>query len=129
MVRADLLDCVDIFLKADLKSKAAFGGKQMIFIGDLYQLALVLSYREKSAFLQKYESPYFFSAKIFKQAKMDFIELEKVYRQKNEDFINLLNLIRNRSVTDKDLANLNNRVNENFEFRIERILSLGVVKK
>lgn len=115
MVRADLLDCVDIFLKTCLKNNLPFGGKQMILIGDLYQLPPVLGYREEKAFLSKYESPYFFSAKIFDSLVLEFVELEKVYRQKDEKFIKLLNAVRNRSVTDENLCELNKRLNTNFE--------------
>jgi len=115
MVRADLLDCVDAYLKTCLKNKLPFGGKQMILIGDLYQLPPVLGYREERAFLSKYESPYFFSAKIFDDLVLEFVELEKVYRQKDEKFIKLLNAVRNRSVTDNDLAEFNKRLNVNFE--------------
>ncbi|MCX6568101.1 MAG: AAA family ATPase, partial [Candidatus Aminicenantes bacterium] len=102
MVRADLMDCVEKFLRLNgPRPKEWFGGLQMIFIGDLYQLPPVVTSREKGLFAAdpspffrgaggpdpdaptaRYDSPYFFSAKIFGELTfdMDFVELEKVYR-------------------------------------------------
>jgi ATP-dependent DNA helicase PIF1 len=117
MVRADLLDCVEKFLRLNgPRSKKLFGGIQMIFIGDLYQLPPVVTSAEKDIFRLQYQSPYFFSAQIFSnpQFKMEFIELEKIYRQTEEEFIALLNAIRNRSVTDPDIARLNRNCNPDF---------------
>ncbi len=74
MVRADLLDCIDKFLRLNRKdSKSPFGGVQMIFVGDLYQLPPVVTSKENIVFSKYYETPYFFSANCFK----DF-EFEKV---------------------------------------------------
>lgn len=110
MVRADLLDCVEKSLRLNAKHpKSAFGGIQMIFIGDLYQLPPVVTSKEKAIFTEHYRSPYFFSAQVFEEFDMEFIELEKIYRQKDEYFIGLLNAIRNRSVTDEMLDELNKR--------------------
>jgi hypothetical protein len=82
MVRADLLDCVDHFLRLNgPDDKAAFGGVQMIFIGDLYQLPPVVTSREKEIFKGHYATPYFFSAAAFDGLDMELVELEKVYRQ------------------------------------------------
>jgi ATP-dependent exoDNAse (exonuclease V) alpha subunit len=112
MVRADLLDCIDGFLRTVLKKDIPFGGKQMIFIGDLYQLAPVVNRHEKNYFKDVYKSPYFFSAKACSDPafSMHFIELEKVYRQSDPLFIEILNAIRNRSVTENHLQHLNTRV-------------------
>ena len=115
MVRADLLDCVNKFLCLNGPNrKLPFGGVQMIFIGDLYQLPPVVSGAEKEIFRSHYPSPYFFSAKVFPQLELEFIELEKVYRQKDNEFIRLLNSIRNRTATDDDLALFNRRCNPDF---------------
>jgi len=83
----------------------------MVFIGDLYQLPPVVTTSEKEIFTHRYETPYFFSAQVFKEPTfdMEFIELEKVYRQTEPEFINLLNAIRNGSCTEKDLEELNAR--------------------
>jgi len=112
MVRADLLDCVDVFLRKVLKKKKPFGGIQMVFIGDLYQLPPVLTTEDREHFSAVYETPYFFSAQVMTSGdfKPRFIELEKVYRQKDAAFVELLNAIRNNAVTDEQLAELNSRV-------------------
>ncbi len=115
MVRADLLDCIDRFLRLNGKNKRRpFGGIQMVFIGDLYQLPPVVTGGEREIFRRHYASPYFFSAEIFETFSMEFIELEKIYRQKDEKFIRLLNAIRNNSLTDEDIDTLNRRVNAGF---------------
>ncbi|MBN2200035.1 MAG: AAA family ATPase [Candidatus Aminicenantes bacterium] len=114
MVRADLLDCVEKFLRFNGPEPGKiFGGRQMVFIGDLYQLPPVVVSGERGLFSGPYETPYFFSARVFRDARfaMEFVELEKVYRQSEEEFIGLLNAIRNRTATDADLA----RINENCD--------------
>jgi len=116
MVRADLFDCVDKFLRLNgPRANRSFGGIQMIFIGDLYQLPPVITGSEKAAFSSLYETPYFYSAKVFDSFEMDFMELEKVYRQHDEDFIKLLNSIRNKSITEEGLELLNQRYMPEFE--------------
>ena len=141
MVRADLMDCVEKFLRLNgPRAKECFGGLQMIFIGDLYQLPPVVTGQEKGLFspdppslrrgfgpradaappaslsAARYESPYFFSARIFAEPDfaMDFIELEKVYRQSDASFIGLLNAIRNRSIDDAQIDLLNSRFDPDF---------------
>jgi len=115
MVRADLLDCVDNFLRLNGREPGQpFGGTQMIFIGDLYQLPPVLTSAEKTGFNLIYPSPYFYSAKVFESFDMEFIELEKIYRQHDLNFIELLNAIRNRSVTEEHLEKLNSRYKPDF---------------
>jgi energy-coupling factor transporter ATP-binding protein EcfA2 len=141
MVRADLLDCVEKFLRLNgPRPKEWFGGLQMIFIGDLYQLPPVVTGRERGLFAAdpfpvrraqsdhtasspglaapstRYESPYFFSAKVFGELTfgMEFVELEKVYRQTDAAFIDLLNAIRNRSVDDGQIVHLNSRLRPAF---------------
>lgn len=117
MVRADLLDCVERFLRLNgPHPKKRFGGIQMIFIGDLYQLPPVVTSAERNVFSTQYETPYFFSSRIFNEPgfDMEFVELEKIYRQTEEDFILLLNATRNRSVTDEDIGRLNRRCDAGF---------------
>jgi energy-coupling factor transporter ATP-binding protein EcfA2 len=117
MVRADLLDCVERFLSLNgPHPKKRFGGLQMVFIGDLYQLPPVVTSAERNVFSTQYETPYFFSSRIFNEPNfdMEFVELEKIYRQTEEDFIRLLNAIRNRSVTDEDIGRLNCRYDAGF---------------
>ena len=116
MVRADLLDCVDRFLRLNgPDSDEPFGGVQMIFIGDLYQLPPVVTGVERAAFESLYDTPYFYSARCFQPLKMEFIELEKVYRQRDQGFVDLLNAIRNNSITEEGLKTLNRRYLPEFE--------------
>ena len=125
MVRADLMDCVEKFLRLNgPRPKDWFGGLQMIFIGDLYQLPPVVTGHERGLFgggrggggNGRYESPYFFSAQIFGELTfdLDFVELEKVYRQTDAEFIDLLNAIRNRSIDDERIERLNSRCRPDF---------------
>ena len=116
MLRADLLDCIDIFLQRYGPEKnKIFGGVQMTFVGDLYQLPPVVTSREKEIFSSYYKTPFFFSAKVFENFKMEIIELKKVYRQKDENFIQLLNRIRNNSVGTEDMDTLNSRFLPSFK--------------
>lgn len=116
MVRADLLDCVDAFLRMHgPKKNRPFGGIKMIFFGDLYQLPPVVTGQERELFQGYYDSPYFFAAKVMGEIKIEILELNKIYRQKDERFIKILNAVRNRSVTGRDLFNLNRRLRPEFE--------------
>lgn len=115
MVRSDLLDCVDRFMRLNGRDdKLSFGGAQMIFIGDLYQLPPVVSSGEREIFQSVYKSQYFFDAKVFNNFPMEFIELEKIYRQKDQDFIDLLNVVRNNSAEEEHLAAFNKRYDPEF---------------
>jgi hypothetical protein len=115
MVRADLLDCIDKFLRLNgPDTRRPFGGVQMIFIGDFYQLPPVVSSAEREIFRSHYASPFFFSANVFPLLELEFIELEKVYRQKDDDFIRLLNAVRNNSITDEDIMLFNKRCDPAF---------------
>jgi ATP-dependent DNA helicase PIF1 len=111
MLRADLLDCIDVSLRHHRQEESMpFGGVQMVFIGDLYQLPpVVAGDAEKEIFRSYYSSPYFFSAKVMSELEMTFLELKKIYRQKNEDFIRLLNKVRDNSIDHNGLAALNQR--------------------
>lgn len=116
MVRADILDCIDKFLRLNGPKKTKpFGGLQMVFFGDLYQLPPVVSSHDKNIFKDHYDSPYFFSSKAFASLSMEYLELEKVYRQRDSKFIALLNSIRNNTAGDAEIAELNNRLNSEYE--------------
>jgi ATP-dependent DNA helicase PIF1 len=120
MVRADLLDCIDVCLKQIRGSSLPFGGVQMVFIGDLYQLPPVLRSQDHSDFSQMYDSPYFFAANIMQEQlegnlfgannRLELIELQKIYRQSDADFIELLNAVRHGQKHSSVLDRLNLRV-------------------
>jgi ATP-dependent exoDNAse (exonuclease V) alpha subunit len=110
MVRADLLDCVDRALRLNRDRKAEpFGGVQMIFIGDLYQLPPVVGREEEEMINDYYGSPYFFSARSLSDVEFETVELEKIYRQKDISFIRILNAVRDNSIGIKELNDLNAR--------------------
>ncbi len=110
MVRADLLDCVDRALRLNRNRPAEpFGGVQMIFIGDLYQLPPVVSSDEEEMINEYYGSPYFFSAQSLEDVEFETVELEKIYRQKDISFIKILNAVRDNSIGLSDLEKLNAR--------------------
>ncbi len=116
MVRADLLDCVDAMLRMyGPKPKLPFGGVQMIFVGDLYQLPPVVKQDAESSFHDHYETPFFFSAHCLRDADFSVIELDKIYRQKEQHFVDILNRVRTASVTDDDIAALNARFEPFYE--------------
>ena len=117
MLRADLLDCIDVSLRHHRKEESLpFGGVQMVFIGDLYQLPpVVVGAEEKELFRNYYNSPYFFSAKSIQDLEFTFLELEKIYRQTDDGFISLLNKVRNNSINPEDLDLLNQRCNPDCE--------------
>jgi len=116
MVRADLLDCVNTFLTMHgPENGRPFGGVQLIFIGDLYQLPPIVTYKEKDIFNELYQSPYFFDSKAFSEVEFKIIELTKIYRQTEEEFVNILNSVRNKTVTDELLFGLNKRVDFTFD--------------
>ncbi|MCD6450661.1 MAG: AAA family ATPase [Thermotogaceae bacterium] len=119
MVRADLLDAIDKFLKINTSKrrpkKKPFGGKQMIFFGDLYQLPPVATRMEKDVINQLYESPYFFSANVMKETDLEIVELTEVFRQKDIEFIELLDAIRHGENSPEILEKLNERYIPDFE--------------
>ena len=120
MVRADLMDCIDRFMRLNGKDPyQAFGGAQMIFIGDLYQLPPIVTGQEREIYSVHYPSPWFFDSKVMSGLDMELIELEKIYRQKDELFISLLNAIRNNSVTDQELQILNQRYHPGFKTKTD----------
>ncbi len=110
MVRADMLDCIDISLKKVLDPDLPFGGLQMIFVWDLYQLPPIVRDEEVDYFNDHYDSVFFFSAFSYQDASPQVVELQKVYRQDDEKFKNILNKIRLWLSTPKDLETLNKRV-------------------
>lgn len=110
MLRADMLDAIDEILRHFRQQrKLPFGGVQVIFIGDLFQLPPVVKEDEWQLMKDHYASPFFFCAKVIEQHPPLFIELKKIYRQNEQSFINLLNSIRNNEMSDSDYGLLNER--------------------
>jgi ATP-dependent exoDNAse (exonuclease V) alpha subunit len=111
MVRADILDGIDRFLRLHGRDKnMPFGGVQIIVVGDMYQLPPVVSREEYEVFNRVYDSPYFFNAKSFNSLNLLYIELQTVFRQKELDYISLLNSVRTGNVTAETLKLVNDRV-------------------
>ena len=110
MVRADVLDAMDHFLRLNRERNQPFGGLQLAFFGDLFQLPLVVANEaERYHMALHYESPYFFSARVLQDLPLELWELQKVYRQENTHFLELLEDIRlNRADVDT-LTALNSR--------------------
>lgn len=115
MVRADLLDCVDQFLRLNGKRRdKPFGGIRVVFLGDLYQLPPVVVREETEIFLSAYKSPYFFDARAMEGFALTIIELETIYRQSDPTFISLLNAVRNGKISQDQLEQLNARHDYSF---------------
>lgn len=111
MVRADIIDFIDKVLRIyNNNMREPFGGKQLLLVGDVYQLEPVLKEEDRQLLNPFYPSAYFFNAKVFKEMQLISIELNKVYRQSDQLFINILDHIRSGRMTDADLSMLNSRV-------------------
>jgi ATP-dependent DNA helicase PIF1 len=109
MVRADMIDAVDMFLRINLSSGDPFAGKQVIMVGDIFQLSPVTKDRSELEWLRhRYVTEYFYSAAVWEQCGgFRYFELSKVFRQKDEKFISLLNKVRTNSLEKSDLRALN----------------------
>lgn len=115
MLRADLLDAIDMVLRYIRKNNANFGGVQLLFIGDLHQLPPVVKNTEWNLLSSFYKSAFFFDALALEKNPPVYIELEKIYRQADETFIHLLNNLRNNQVTAQDMALLETYYRENYK--------------
>lgn len=114
MVRSDMLDAIDTVLKSIRKNFKPFGGVQVLFIGDLFQLPPVVKDEEKQLLDEHYQSPFFFHANVFKETQPVFIELKKMYRQNEQQFIDLLNKVRNNDLDMLDYELLESRYQPSF---------------
>ena len=115
MVRADVLDAVDTILRhVRYRNNEPFGGVQVIFIGDMFQLSPVANDEEWRLLSQYYSSPYFFHSQVILQQQPVYIELDKIFRQTNVDFIRLLNEVRNNCLSEEGLTLLQSRYNPLF---------------
>ena len=116
MVRADLLDTIDAVLRHfKHRPNVPFGGAQVLLIGDLYQLSPVAREEEWQMLRAYYEGPYFFQARVFRELRPVYIELDHVFRQTNQAFIDILNEVRNNSLSPASLRLLNSRYRPSFD--------------
>ncbi|MDR2938637.1 MAG: AAA family ATPase, partial [Prevotellaceae bacterium] len=114
MLRADTLDAIDATLRRVRRNSAPFGGVQMLYIGDMFQLPPVVKNEEWSLLKQYYETPFFFHAKCIAQQPPLYLELKHVYRQRDQTFVDLLNRVRNNILEKSDLDELNKRYIKDF---------------
>lgn len=116
MVRADMLDAVDHVMRHVRKQPSLpFGGVQVLYIGDLFQLPPVVKDDERVLLLEHYKSPFFFDAKVMEQSQPLYLELKKIYRQSDAEFIDILNNVRNNEVTPSDLTKLHTFYKPSFQ--------------
>lgn len=115
MLRADILDAIDVVLRHYRNSKFPFGGVQMVFFGDMYQLPPVCVNDEWFILKDYYTTPYFFSAKVFEKQEIVCLELDKIFRQRDEDFVEILNQVRNNNISKENFNRLNDRYNPDFD--------------
>ena len=116
MVRADMLDATDAILRHFRQQPLLpFGGVQVLYIGDLFQLPPVINNTEWDILKNHYKSPFFFDAHAVQQAPPVLIELKKIYRQNEAQFISILNNIRDKKTSTEDLAKLHEHYKPNFQ--------------
>lgn len=117
MLRADLLDAVDFMMQSVRRNSQAFGGVQVLFIGDLLQLPPVIRDEEWRTLKNYYRGKFFFHSHVLQLNPPIYIELSKIYRQTDDTFISVLNNLRNNQITPEDVAVLNKYVKPDFDFK------------
>jgi len=126
MLRCDMLDAIDITLRTIRKNQhEPFGGVQILFIGDLFQLPPVVKDDEWAILHDYYETPFFFSAQVMKESNFWNIEFTRIYRQNEERFIRLLNKVRNNEMTEDDFYELNDRYQPEALSELEDYITLS----
>lgn len=116
MVRADTIDAVDRILRVYSRNlRQPFGGKQILLVGDVFQLEPVIKADEREIINRFYPTPYFFSARVFNEIDLVSVELQKVYRQTDPVFVGVLDRIRNNTAGAADLQLLNTRYGTTIE--------------
>ena len=102
MVRADIIDFIDKILRVYSQNmREPFGGKQILLVGDIFQLEPVIKNDEREIINRFYPTPYFFSARVFQEMELVSIELTKVYRQSDKVFVNVLDHIRTNTAREQ----------------------------
>lgn len=115
MVRADILDAIDMVLRRYRRNDRPFGGVQLLMIGDVQQLPPVVKDAERKYFDQVYPSPFFFNSKALQRLPFLTIELEKIHRQSDAEFMAILNSVRTGNPGKDVLARLNSRLDPSFD--------------
>ncbi len=113
MVRCDIIDAIDYTMRKTLRSSLPFGGKQVIFVGDMFQLPPVIARKEERELmhdLYQADDCFFYKADVIKRMRLVKIEFQKVYRQDDKQFLDILEDVRLNKVTPEDLMHLNRRV-------------------
>ena len=120
MVRADVLDAVDMVLRRyKYRKDQPFGGVQVVMIGDLYQLSPVVQQEEERELARYYNGPYFFQSNVMRQLNPVYIELNHIFRQQDEKFVRLLNEVRENSLTEEGRQLLASRYKPDFQNRAD----------
>ena len=127
MVRADIIDFVDRVLRVySGNMREPFGGKQLLLVGDIFQLEPVVTHDTRDILRRYYKNFFFFNAKAFDQINLVAIELRKIYRQSDSDFIALLDRVRINRATPADMARINQRYDPNYqEINDEFVITLA----
>lgn len=129
MVRADIIDFIDKILRFySYNRREPFGGKQMLFIGDIFQLEPVVTGDMRDVLCHYYPQPYFFNAKVFETTNIVSIELKKVYRQSDPQFISMLDRIRVGAPLKDDISLLNSKVNNDADGNDEMCITLATTR-
>lgn len=117
MLRSDLLDAIDYMMQTVRKKSSAFGGVQVLFIGDLLQLPPVVRDEEWRILRKYYKGKFFFHSNVIQQNPPLYIELSKIFRQSDDQFISILNNLRNNQITQDDIQVLNQFVKPDFDLK------------
>ena len=116
MVRADIIDFVDRVLRVySGNMREPFGGKQLLLVGDIFQLEPVVTHDVRNILQLHYKNFFFFNARVFEQINLVSIELRKIYRQSDNEFISLLDRVRVNRATTADIAHLNRQCNPDYQ--------------
>ncbi len=115
MVRCDVIDAIDVVLRSFRnRHNEPFGGVQVVYIGDMFQLPPVIKDTEWSILSRYYKSPFFFDSKVVNEQPPVHIELDKIYRQNEQTFIDILNCVRNNEMDAVNFEKLNARYKSDF---------------
>jgi len=120
MLRADLLDAMDYMMQTVRKKNTAFGGVQVLYIGDLLQLPPVIRDEEWRTLKTYYKGKFFFHSHVVQQNPPLYIELSKIFRQTDDTFISVLNNLRNNEISQQDIQTLNQYVKPDFDLKANK---------